>query len=257
MTLHNKAAFARLAGVTPTAINHVLRTGSLVPTADGKIDDEHRLSLAYLERRRRASPGSGQDGTGRPVDGGAGAPLRDTDDDDERGTGTAPRSLAEQKLALDIKIRRERLKHDKLFNLKELGAMVTLESCERAYATIASALESNFRSFADRHADELVAMVTAGAGRIQVAELLDVAIDTAMQRVVATVHRTIDEMRPLDEHIADTPELRWLARLLCPKCGGKITKGERASLTRGRDGTPGERSARTATPPTHEANVIT
>jgi hypothetical protein len=257
MTLHTKADFARIAGVSRPAISRGLRSGLLVETKNGRIDGAHPLALAYLERHRSSSPSTGKNGTGRPVEGGAGAPIMDADTGDEHGdedradtaehapaprSAPPPRSLAEQKLALEIKLKRERLKRDRLLNLKEARAVVDVEQVDRMVAVLAATLEENFRTFGDRHADGIEAMCAAGAGRIQIAVLLDDEIDTAMCRVQEVVWRELDEMRPLDERIADTPELRWLARLLCPTCGGKISKVERATLSNGRDRSARDRS---------------
>jgi hypothetical protein len=62
-------------------------------------------------------------------------------------------------------------------------------------------LADHFRTFADRHADQLEAMGRDGAGRVQFADYLDTEIDKAMLAVQRTCDKEIQSWR--DEELSE------------------------------------------------------
>lgn len=90
----SRSAFARLAGVTPAAITIACRT-ELEPACDGdRVDADHPIAIAYLERRNtRVNPGPPPKAKSAPRDDDA---PTETTEDIERYAALTLRELVEK-----------------------------------------------------------------------------------------------------------------------------------------------------------------
>jgi hypothetical protein len=100
----------------------------------------------------------------------------------------------------EIKFRKEKLSH-----LQRCGKVLGAHEYYRDIGRISAALEENFRTFADRHADQLEAMAKAGAGRTQFAEFLAEEIDKSVSMVQAVCDREVQESQ--ERNIIDETEM--------------------------------------------------
>jgi hypothetical protein len=211
--------YARLLGVSQPAISKALRAGRIYDAGDG-IDPYHPASMLYaqesaervarLDPSRPPSPwarGERPAETSEPrVPGPAigqriGAPKLQ-----KKINGNAPGASPEviregrERRAAEVgikEIERSRkaiaLQNDKINYLTKIGKLVRGDDYDRSISRIAAVIGEHFRTFADRHADQLAAMAKAGAERAQFADYLDAEIDKAMTAVQQTCDREIRE----------------------------------------------------------------
>jgi hypothetical protein len=173
-----QVAFAKLANVTPTSVHRALARGHLEATAvPGTrrrfVDPAHPVNAAWL--------------VDRGVDPG---PLA------AASSPSAPRGGS--LLDLDLELKRLRLRRETMAHLVQVRKLIPAAWYYRSIGRIAAVLADHFRTFADRHADQIDAMAKNGAGRVQFADYLDTEVDKAMMAVQQTCDREIQEWKDED-----------------------------------------------------------
>lgn len=100
------------------------------------------------------------------------------------GAGMDRLSAKDEEIAVKNKILRTKLQRERAAVWKDARLTVSAAAARAVIGKISAAIEENFRTFAERHADQLAAMAAVAADRAQFAEYLDAEIGKAMTTVV-------------------------------------------------------------------------
>lgn len=210
MPLLNQSQAALLSGAHQTSISRALKIGNLewATNEDGDrgIDSESPLFIAFVANVKASGP---RRGPGRPkksrlapsprppnhatgaAEAPAGAPpQRPTPAQPIRRMRSDSRDLdrvgaREEEIVLKNKLLRTKLQRERAAVWRAARQTATTAAVRDAFGRLSATIEENFRSFADRHADALVAMSAAGAGRPEIADYLETEIGKAMSAVVS------------------------------------------------------------------------
>jgi hypothetical protein len=97
-------------------------------------------------------------------------------------------------IALKNKLLKTKLQRERAAVWKNARTTVSASAARSIIGRISSAIEEQFRSFADRHADALVAMSAAGAGRLEIADYLETEIGKSMATVILQCKRVAESV---------------------------------------------------------------
>jgi hypothetical protein len=226
VTYISQSQFAKRCGCPQPNVNRAVRKGQLVDDGHG-IDPDLPINAAWAaarveyhaakaraaaeketERATVTRPGFGQKPPPSPSahngprsGGGHTFGSRPESQGNDRTVHLIDARQKDIKASIEeIKFRKEKLSH-----LQRCGKVLGAHEYYRDIGRISAALEENFRTFADRHADQLEAMAKAGAGRTQFAEFLAEEIDKSVSMVQAVCDREVQESQ--ERNIIDETEM--------------------------------------------------
>lgn len=217
MVVISQNEFAKMAGVTQGAVCKALKTGRLAWAVDehGKrgIDPDSDTSVAMLtstaarKLEKLSGPKSKPVRQPKPK-----APPKDKPPKKSKGQPPdKPRkppavrhdsvgssglvALAEQEKELNVRLKQLKADKERHAQLVRTRKYIPASMVMAGWGRIGTALEDNFRPFADRIAPSLAAIYKAGGTDKEIRELIDIEIDKSMVRAMKTVDREINKIK--------------------------------------------------------------
>lgn len=229
MALLNQKAFAALAGCSDPAVSKAVSAGRLARSvdADGNagIDPASEMAQLFIAAVAAqkvadlAAGGTGKNRGGRPrrpepppkpeakprgrPPAPRPAPVPAVQGSGKRPHPSAPRMPAppaapggpsrteyrDEEIALKNRLLRTKVQRETRAEWRAAGKTASTRVVAAAFGRLGAALEAEFRPFADRHADSLAAMGSAGAGRVEFATYLEAEIDKVLASLAKQMAR--------------------------------------------------------------------
>ena len=159
-----KSQLAKIAGVSPAAVTKAIKKGRLVETEDGKVDQDHPLTIEYLSRSLQRQRKAAADDAAMPkprAKGGGRKPAADVSD------------LVQREQILKLKDKEQVILTRKLKNAQMIGTLVLRDAVFRG---VVNPIQTTFiRMLTDLSktlAAQIVPLVKGGADEDEIEEFI-------------------------------------------------------------------------------------
>jgi hypothetical protein len=186
MSVVTRAAFARLAGVSPAAITLGVRRSLLVPEADGRLDTEHPVNAAYLAEKGGGAPAEKPAQKPRARKPRAERRLPEpppaVDDEEDGESAGALVSLKIKRAEADLHLKIERRLALEQRRLERERVLLEKQLVDQMIAVLGSQIKIRLLDLPRRITPQVVALVQSGQPTHEIEALLEREIGDAVKQ---------------------------------------------------------------------------
>jgi hypothetical protein len=164
-----------------------IKTGKLMADKNGRFSEE-ALRAALVEKSPRGRKPKMHGPAVPPESAAARSPA------DDESTERPDADILEQSRHMDVRLKSVKLARERMRYYEDIKRSIPYEIVERAYNVLGGILEEQFRAFAERNGEALIAIIKSGKPA-EFVTVLQREIDSGIKSVLAQTERSLGTMR--------------------------------------------------------------